>query len=611
MKIHSKTGQLTKSMIFIFSLVFFIHAQPEDVSYELRAAQKFEEVNEWSRAYDIYLSLVNRFPNNDVFFRHYIELCSKEKRFDQAFELLEKRRGQKSNDPALEVFAAQLAFRAGMGNEAKRIWTNIIETYPKEEWIADLVASTMSQERLLDQAIQVYLKARKRIGKPDLFSLNLASLYEMNIEYGKAVFELIGFLRINPSHLYVVESRLLRYPASEKTIREVSQVLKKCVQDEPKKYDFLKLLAGYETHFGLYEDGLETIMNMEKMVPEKQSGEALFDFASKAYASGGIELSRKAYQQILQKLPRFKRMDGVYYGLSLCEKNLGMYKEAVSRLDELIVKCPQSGLMASALLEKGLLERDNLYQPAQSSQTFGRLISDFSSSPESAEALLELADCYFLINDLSKTETVYAQVLRMDSPSSRKLKIRAMIRMAWLDYFLGRFEKSQALLDSLFRRPLDAGEIQDPSVNDGLVLSLMLKAYAKEDSASLRLLSRGVLSYKQRRYLEALIFFDQAASTPKTGNTLVAEALYQKGIVLLAMNRYREGVDCFGSLVKGFPDYVYSERAYERMGWAEEKSGKSNDALKTYESLLSRFPHSMYAEEVRKRIKKIEMDTAN
>ncbi len=608
MIIHSRIKHPILSVIVVLSSVFSIQAQTVDVSSELRTAQKFEEANEWSRAYDIYFSLVNRYPNNDVLFRHYLELCSKNRRFDQALELIEKKRQQKSNDPGLEVLAAQMAFRAGKENEAKKIWTNILDTYPKEEWIADLVAGAMSQERLLEQAIQVYLKARKKIGKLNLFSLNLASLYEMNIEYGKATQELIGFLRVNPSQFYVIESRLLRYPSSDKIIREVSQVLKKFAQNEPKKYNFLKLLAGYETHIGFYEDALETVMTMEKMVPEKQQGEALYEFAAKAYASGGIEPTRKAYQQIHQKFPQFKRMDGVFYGLALCDISLGMYKEAVSRLDELTVKHPKSDLVANALLRKGLLERDNLFQPAQASKTFERLISDSSSSPEGSEALLELADCYFLANDFFKTETVYRKILQIDSPYDRKIKICAMIRMAWLDYYLGRHAKALSLLDSLFNRHLDADEIQDPSINDGLVLSLMLKTFAKEDQNSLQLLSKGGLLFKQRRYEEALAFFNQVASSTKMSSTIFAEALYQKGIVLLAMNRYKESADSFESLVKAFPDYVYSERAYERIGWAEEKIGNSKEALKAYESLLLKFPQSIYAEDVRKRIKKIEMD---
>ena len=150
-------------------------------------------------------------------------------------DLIERKRHTNSNDPWLDVLSAQVQYRAGNPKKAFQTWEKVITDHPKEEHIVIQVAEAMGQEQLWDRALHVYIDARKHFGKPELYCLNLAHVYEMNNMYDKAVEELIVFLKKYPSQINVVENRLMQYPSNEKTVYKIAYALKRGIEKETKK----------------------------------------------------------------------------------------------------------------------------------------------------------------------------------------------------------------------------------------------------------------------------------------------------------------------------------------------------------------------------------------
>ncbi|HEX9933627.1 MAG TPA: tetratricopeptide repeat protein, partial [bacterium] len=374
----------------------------------------------------------------------------------------------------------------------------------------------------------------------------------------------------------------------------------------PRNAEYLGLLIRYETRFGLFGEAFETALLIEEGNREKQRGDALFRFAQGAFQAGGLEPAQKAYEFFLKRFPSFRQLDMVLFNLSRCYAGSERYRESVGVLDELIRRFPQSRLAANALLEKGLLERDPLRRPDQAASTFQKLLDEYSLSRECDRVRFELIDCYILQNDLHQARIHCQQTVRLASSMDRSIRVKADFYLSELDFFMGDFIRASSRLDSLFRTHFGVEETQDPVLNDALSLSMLSKILAKADSEGRSIFAGGMLAMRQKRIDQAVKAFDRIVKTPAAYPSLVAEALYQNGLALLAVSRYPDGIVCFKRLLEDYPGHIHAERALERLGYAQEKSGEIQNALKTYEAFIETFPRSVLSDEVRKRIRKMD-----
>jgi len=94
---------------------------------------------------------------------------------------------------------------------------------------------------------------------------------------------------------------------------------------------------------------------------------------------------------------------------------------------------------------------------------------------------------------------------------------------------------------------------------------------------------------------EALVLYDEVVAALPSHHPLVAKALWNKGILLLQQNDYREGIEVFETLIRKFPNsplaiesYIEINRAYLLRANNEYPD---NDFLELAEINLKKFQH--------------------
>jgi tetratricopeptide (TPR) repeat protein len=592
-------------LVFLISVSYAEKSGPVSMG-ELDVAQQCELAGDWLQAATIYKTIVAHFPENEGYFYHCVDLCSKAGRFDWALDLIEWRRSLKAQDLNLEVLKAQYLHRAGREKDASDLWKTIVEMYPKDEWIVVMVANSMIEEKLFIEAEQTYVRARKRLGQKDQFTLNLALVYEMHGEYAKAAREWISFVKSKPNQIGAAESHLMRFPASEKVIRSTDRILKEGFETQNENIALARLLCRYRLRFGLFQEALESSVRVDAMSPESARGEALFEFAQQAFLGGETKYSETAYKKILRDFSTFRRKDQVLYCLAQTHIGMGLFMEAVSDFKFLVLNYPESRFAAQALLEKGRLERDSLKDPYQAIATFNELIWRFPATRQRDEGFLEQGDCYLLMNDLPKAKDIFEQSSRGAFVQDRIVFLKSSVRLAEIEFFNGDFNQSVSRSDSLFRYWIETDEFQDDLVNDALTLNVLIKTFLEVDREGLLKLSSGLLLFKQKRTDQAIDVLDRLIAGRGKSDPIVAEALFQKGSMLISEKRYPESLISFEMLLNSFPKSFHSEGAMERVGWLQEKTGRFKEAAKTYERFIELFPRSSFSGEVRNRIREME-----
>ena len=199
----------------------FGRSQTDPVSVRIRLAQELERSGQTEQAVYIYEGLLAESPDNLVVFTRLKDLYIRSAEYEKALRVIEDRLRNHPREVNLEVFAAQVRYKMGHMEEAWTVWEDVLDRYAGSVSVYQSVASALIGERLLDEAINVYMRGRDRLGSDDLYAFNLASLYAARMEYRKAVDELMNYWRAHPKHVSVVESQLRRFPNTKRVVRDV------------------------------------------------------------------------------------------------------------------------------------------------------------------------------------------------------------------------------------------------------------------------------------------------------------------------------------------------------------------------------------------------------
>lgn len=587
---------------------FISNGNPQDLKQRIRFGQDLEKAGRWEEARQLYEELYRQNPNDITVFTRLKEVCLITRHYERALEIVEARR-KRHADPNLDIAIGQIYYKMGKEDEAFDLWQKVLDRHHKNPGVYHMVASAMSMERLLDDAIEVYMLGRKKMGRDDLFVLNLVNLYGTRMNYDKSTKELIRYLRSHPNHISIVESYLLRYPMTTRVVNEVVKQIKDAISSSPNDLGLRRILVSFYLKAGHYQESFELAKEMEKLTEKKKQGESLFRFGQEAFRLGAPKEAGEAYKEILEFYSHFSLRERVLFGLAQCYEAQEKFPEAVETYQRVFDEFSnnRNTLSRQALYRKGIVQRDELFDLTGAIETFQNLAKRFPSSQESDNGQLAMGGCYISRGDLDQAEAIFKKMMEQKERKKGPIWIRAIIRLAESHYLRGRFEETHALLEELSSKDLTPAVMQDPIFNDGLKLRLFLQEHAKHSPEPLRYLARGEYLIHQHKYDHALAVMDSLLAVDSK-SSIAADALFRRGEINIRLDRFKKGLTNFDTLLVRFPSHILADQALERIGWIYERMGDRKKALKRYETLLVAYPQSFQIDEIRRRIRELERE---
>ena len=579
----------------------------QDINQALRLARDLERMGQWDQAREIYEGLYRRKPEHPLVLNRLKDFYMNTRDYERAKVFIEERRNKQPKDPSLDIYIAQIVYKTGKPEEALNLWQKVLDRYPKRVSVYQMVASCMMVERLLDEALDVYLLGRDRIGKTDQFALHLANLYGARMEYKKATEELLKYWEIHPKQFAYIEGQILRYPRTERVVREIVKPIEKTIASHPKDLNIRRILVSIYLRAGRYREGFKATREMEQLSVGQKQGEALFRFGQDAFRFGAPKEAEKAYLEILDAYPNFSSKDRILFGLAQSYEAQEMLPEAVETYQRVFDEFMKSPLARQSLYRKGLVQKDELFDLSGAAATFQTLIEKFPSTHEGEEGRLELGRCAIVQEDLDRAETIFKKALEFAAKRRGSSWVRARVYLADVAYFRGRFEEAASLLDELISEEMESKAMQDPILNDGLELRIFIEEHLKQSSEALGIFARAELLERQRKYKMSLEVLDSLLSQ-WPDDPIAADGLFKKGEIEIRLEKFQDGLSSFQALRNRFTNHILADRAVERVGWVYEKRGKPKKAMEQYETLLVEYPQSFLVDEVRRRIRRIEKE---
>lgn len=612
----------------IAALVFFvfpfsnIHAQ-SDAEMKFRLAGNYEQAGKLESAAKLYEELYAKDNTNYLYFESLRRVYLQLKRYDDAIALIQHRLITNPADLATRAVLASTLYKSGQEKEAFHEWDNVIAMDPTNAGVYKLVAQSMLESRLLDKAAEIYRRARVTCKDPNLFTLDLAQLLSISMDYPGASEEYLSWLRQNPTQLAFVQGRMSSFTNKEEgraaAIEAVQEELKR--RDDPKLYE---LLGWIYLEGKNYTDALEAYRKLDQLT--NAQGGQLYAFAERAFKERAFGPAAKAYLEAINTPIAAARMPYAKYGYACALKELSdvtdtlgqtssdaqfpatesqpNYTGAVAYFKEIVKDYPHTEFSAKSYYQIGTIQFEKFFDLDGALTSFESVERDFpGQNIIHYDVALKIGEVATAKGDSSNAATKYRFVA--DAPNATPDQHdEAIFRLAELEYFEGRFQ------DAIKRLGDITINLKADYANDALQLLSFLEENKTTSEAALSAYAHADFLARQRRNTEAIpLFMNLVDKYPQA--LLVDDALMKVARLETQARLYPEAITSYERLLAQFKESsIALDRAQFNIGEIYQYGiNDKSKAIAAYEKLLSDFPQSLLATTARKRIRELRGDS--
>ncbi|MCU0452759.1 MAG: tetratricopeptide repeat protein [Bacteroidetes bacterium] len=606
---------LTATLALSFVVIPHLAAQEQpDVLRRVQLAQSLEQAGEWAKAAGIYEDLLRtdslNFMTFDGLRRAYVQL----KEYGKASSLIERRLAHRPSEVFLVAQLGGLAYDAGNIARADSLWGAVLQTAGHNRQMVVLVAQQMQERRLYDRAIQTFEAGRALTKNPHDFVEDLALLHSATQSYGKAAAEYLRLLRSAPHQLGYIQSRIASFTMKQEGLRDARSVVEAAIEDRPTEVPLRSLMAWLAVEQSDYPAALQQYRAIDSL--SNASGVELYNFAQRCLREHAYGPAADAFRHAIARGPAGPLILQSRLGYARAMEELAVRDTAAARMTstgstasesfpsldaavtlyrELVRDAPGSDVAVQALFRVGVVAYERTFDLDGALDAFLQVTRIPRAGAMAWEAYLRASDVCLAKNDLAGTAAALRSIPATASP---EIQDRVIFSQARLAAYEGRVDSALALLGPL------AVAVDRDLANDAIGLQVFLKEHRTAMPALTGFL-RGELLQRQRKYAEALAQFRGVATEFPTA--LISDhALVQAADLLVLLSRPVEAVAAYRAFVDERTMSMLRDRALFRAGDVTERSLKDPAAaLKVYDLFLETFPHSLYVEEVRIRIRRL------
>jgi tetratricopeptide (TPR) repeat protein len=555
------TSRHTISLFVLLTLLLAAGAggQTPDTNARFRLAQELEQAGNLDRAMAIYEEIFSRDPRNVVVFDALQRTLLQLKKYARAAELLRARLRDTPGDVTLLGQLGTALYRGGDEAAAIAVWDQIPSAAPANPVLYRHLASVLIENRLLERAADVYLRARAACGDPALFAIERAQLLGVSMDYRGAAEEYLRWLALNPTQGSFVQGRMSTFGWKPEERASVTAM----VRAEAERGEALPI---YELLGWLYMEAKEYDRALEnaRIIDARSSagGNALLTFAGTAFREGAYAVAAQAYREVLALPAAASKLPGAAYGVARCLQELELQgdstwgaspatpsrpgpAEVVTAFRRVIADHPRSEEAVRSFYQIGVVEAERRFDLDAALAAFHAASAAVSGIPQLAyDIALRLGGVDAARGDTAQAAAEYLRVAGAPDAMPEQTD-EALFRLAELDLFAGRPQDAARRLENL------TINTRADFANDAIALQSFLAENAKTA-------------------LPALVRFGQ-------------------GELLARQHRTGEAIAVFTDIVRDFPGALLLDDALLRIGMLQENAGLTADALKTYDRLLTEF----------------------
>lgn len=619
----TRTGLAAVLLVVICCAAYVTaRAQAKETANRYRLAQSYEQSGDFENAVKLYRDLILAEPANYQFFDGLRRSLLQLKRYDEVIGLVRQRLASHPNDINLLCLLGSAQYQAGSEKEAAASWEQAIAVDPANSSVYRLVVNTMLENRLLERAAELYRRARKACNDPNLFTLDLAQLLAVTMDYAGATGEFLRYLQQVPTQLGYVQNRMSQFTGKEEGRAAAIEVVR-AAQRQSDDVNLHRLLAWLMMEGKQFDEAFGVYKRIDRL--SGAQGVELYTFAERAAKEKQYGVAADAYQEAIAVPLSSQRLPYAKYGYAVAMKELSdltesappsggkggivpetqaRYATAVGLFMKLIEEYPNSEFAARSHYQIGLLQYEKYFDLDRALDSFREVEKVlpagssvvFDVSIKTAEVLTAKGDTAGALRRLRNV---------MAAPTATPdQQDEATYRVAELEYFGGNFTGAVRNLEAI------SSNLKADYANDALALLAFLQENTMTAEVPLREFARADFLARQQKYAEATAIFESLIDRNPQA-LFVDDGLMRVAALQERSGRYRDALATYQRLLTQFKE---SSIALDRAQFSiarlyDDHLASKGEAIGAYEKLLADYPNSLLIEKARKRIRELRGDS--
>ena len=510
-----------------------------------------------------------------------------------------------------EVDLAEIAYLRGDKPGSLRLWREIIENNPQNDQAYALVGSAMMKYHLYEDAQGIYERGRKAFKDPDKFYQELVRVYEEQGSFTAMTEELVRFLQKYPQQLGFVQTQLLaagdEQEASHQITATIERTLKSAKSFHPQGY---QLLAALYTQGREYSKALRCYDYLESNAHSTKSsegGQYYYTFAIVAMNDGALAQAREALEALIERADENNpyRTQAAATLAQLLERE-GAYDQAAGAYLSFIKRYPEWPETPKLYLRLGSLYFDHFFDVNAADSVYEQLLKRPGVHASfRALAFQRRAECAIVLGDLTRAEGFLHALIR-ETPTASVQHRQASLMLAHIDLFKSQPKRALQKLEMLVTQA-NVQEAKADTVQNNVIELYLLLRENQQDSVGLSLLGQARWLHQKRQYAAA---YDSLHSllAHSPGASLGEYARFMQISLLRKMKRFSEALSICSEL-SGDSTTLAPDLALMTMAEIYQEQSEGQKAEQLLETFLDKYPGSIYIEQVRGRIRMLEMRT--
>ena len=534
------------------------------------------------------------------------------------FESLIRTLQQKRRDIRYPVDLALIDYKKGDEKAALEKWQRALDENSTNQQAYSLVGQAMIENQLYESALKTYDRGRSALKNSSAYIFELASIYKALNQFDKLVNEYANYLKSNPAQVGFIQSDIQQLGREEGNVEPLIKELEKATTSHAQVDWALHIFLGdlfstkkrYADALNHYVKGEASLaaVNDKHLKSSYKAGSYIYTLGDLALKANDPVQAQRAFQIVIQDYADGPFRTQAELGLTHVYLYEKAYEEAILSLESFIDNNKKSLDTRRALMLIGDICFEHLFQLDRARTAYLRAFNEFPNSRMQIETLFKLADCALASDSLEAAEDYLLDAEKKSGSNETDLKKNAMLRLAWLELYSGHPKKSLDYVLKLSEPNPDDSEVNFLE-NDALELMILLQENS-HDSVSLAAFGISKFLTAKRQYVEAVDFVEDYLQSNQ--NVLLRSELR---LHLSMLYQYLHNYDAALStllLVYEDDDSLYRDKALMTAGEVLEKNfDKSDAASERYEALLEEFPHSIFLEQARNRIRALREQREN
>jgi tetratricopeptide (TPR) repeat protein len=575
-------------------------------------AESYEQRGDFAKAVEIIEALSKKDPTNIQYFNKLNSLYLQLKKYDESAALINSRINITPQDISLYGLLGSTYYTAGDRTKAYQVWDDATEKFKTNPMTYRIIANYAIEKRDFEKAID-YLNRGKEISKdPFLYSYDLGELYQITMRYREAAGEYCDLIIANPSQYQQIESKILSYSNKPNALDETIEVVEKYKSDD---ISLSYLLARFYIERKNYDEAFDLYKEIDKK--QNTKGADLFSFGDYVYRDGEYKTASEVFEFLIDNYSDQQNIPLAKLGYAKTQEALFIQKynaanpewktffipakveeneiePVVNAYQEIVKVYQHSEVAIEANLRMGILLLHYRNDIVEAERNLKIITDNYPMSKFASFAFIELGNIKMQQAKLDEAEKLFQSVVKLQRANPED-KSYANYQLARIFSFRNDFESARNNLLAVM------GNLKDNIANDAIELSILLNT-AKNDSSNLSLYCSAEFLTEQKRFSEAKDLYLQLSQNPQAF-VFHSIAKLRAAEMLIATDAYSAAIADLFLIVEEAEKNIYGDKALYLQGQIYQYGLKDSvKAVESYESLLAKFPKSLYLDEARQNI---------